>query len=306
MNSKVSGMIREIIPNSVKEVVREQRRRFRVRRRYGSEEGPLSTAAALLHLAVRPARTILFYPSLPDDWQVVYKLCLLNGYRMVNDPLVPHDVVHKHENETFSTSLDVAKGKAINGGSNDISKARVQRVFAEVFGYQLEIDPRTHQGKAVRKSDANYRHDGIIVECPTEPEDEEGVVYQRLVETENEDGFCVDLRVPLYGEEIPLVYRKYRPGFNRFKTFVGGEVVRADEILSPDEIDGIRRVAKRMGLDFGEMDILRDNEDGRIYIVDVNNTPAGPPSKFEVGQQRRAVALLSPAYERLVEAFVSS
>jgi hypothetical protein len=31
-----------------------------------------------------------------------------------------------------------------------------------------------------------------------------------------------------------------------------------------------------MGLDFGELDILRDNDDGRIYIVDVNNTPSGP------------------------------
>lgn len=32
-----------------------------------------------------------------------------------------------------------------------------------------------------------------------------------------------------------------------------------------------------MGLDYGELDILRNNLDGRIYVVDVNKTLWGPP-----------------------------
>jgi hypothetical protein len=37
-----------------------------------------------------------------------------------------------------------------------------------------------------------------------------------------------------------------------------------------------------MGVDYGELDVLRDVEDGRLYVVDVNDTPSGQtPSIIE-------------------------
>ena len=37
----------------------------------------------------------------------------------------------------------------------------------------------------------------------------------------------------------------------------------------------ILAVCREMGLDYGELDVLRDREDGRLYILDVNDTPSG-------------------------------
>jgi hypothetical protein len=34
-----------------------------------------------------------------------------------------------------------------------------------------------------------------------------------------------------------------------------------------------------MGLDYGELDVLRDADDGRLYVVDVNTTPFGPVNR---------------------------
>lgn len=32
----------------------------------------------------------------------------------------------------------------------------------------------------------------------------------------------------------------------------------------------------RIGLDYGELDVLRDNDSGTIYVVDANRTPIRP------------------------------
>jgi hypothetical protein len=37
---------------------------------------------------------------------------------------------------------------------------------------------------------------------------------------------------------------------------------------------------RKIGLEYGEIDILRSDEDGKIYIIDVNNTPWWPPNKL--------------------------
>lgn len=38
------------------------------------------------------------------------------------------------------------------------------------------------------------------------------------------------------------------------------------------------RACRIMGLDYGELDVLRDTEDGKLYVADVNNTPWDPPT----------------------------
>jgi len=70
---------------------------------------------------------------------------------------------------------------ALNAGATDISKSRVQRVFHEVFGYSLEVDPTTHRGPMVCKAETNAVHDGRIVEGPID-RPEAGAVYQVVVD----------------------------------------------------------------------------------------------------------------------------
>jgi hypothetical protein len=53
-----------------------------------------------------------------------------------------------------------------------------------------------------------------------------------------------------------------------------------------------------MGLDYGELDAVRDAASGRLYVLDVNNTPFGPPAKFIRNLTRRQV------YETLSHPFL--
>ncbi len=49
------------------------------------------------------------------------------------------------------------------------------------------------------------------------------------------------------------------------------------------EIEGSRQTiefTQSIGLDFGELDVLRDIGDGRLYIVDAANTPHSPADQY--------------------------
>ena len=50
-------------------------------------------------------------------------------------------------------------------------------------------------------------------------------------------------------------------------------------------------------MDYGEVDVLRDSTDGRIFIVDANNQPSGPPSPISDDEGKVAVMRLSQAFE---------
>ena len=59
-------------------------------------------------------------------------------------------------------------------------------------------------------------------------------------------------------------------------------------------------VARKLGIDYGEFDVLRD-KDRRIYVVDANNTPYGPPNELSEGDCTRALVLLANEFVRLIE-----
>ena len=67
--------------------------------------------------------------------------------------------------------------------------------------------------------------------------------------------------------------------------------------LAPDEIKEILSFCKIFGLECGELDVLRDNVDRRIYIVDANITCGGPTPGKE---------LTSKEYWRFITEYASS
>jgi hypothetical protein len=67
------------------------------------------------------------------------------------------------------------------------------------------------------------------------------------------------------------------------------EIVPATAHLSEQECQDIIMYCRRIGLEYGEIDILRSDDDGKIYIIDVNNTPWWPPNKL--GDVDRNIAL---------------
>jgi hypothetical protein len=192
----------------------------------------------------------------------------------------------------------------------DISKSEVHRVYTRVFGNPLGLDPRSHHGPAVCKSEANYRHDGTIVNCPIEwPEP--GRAYAKLIDNRRDPAgrlhtdLVFDLRTPVFrGVGIPYVLVKYKRREERFGAGstsaptegVRYELLRPDEVYDPAEQAAITRLCEEMGLDVSELDVLRD-VDGTPYVVDVNWTPATPTRTLSPTDRARVVEAWSAALE---------
>jgi hypothetical protein len=108
----------------------------------------------------------------------------------------------------------------------------------------------------------------------------------------------VDIRVPIIGKSIPHVYSKYKLEEHRYTNKVHRSTMHeASELFSAEELLKIHQFAVLSKLDFGELDILRDTNDGKIYIVDVNNTPYGPPQGLSAKDNRQAIQNLSRSFK---------
>lgn len=255
-------------------------------------------------------RRILFYPDLPWQNAVIYQICLVLGYKITNNVHSPFDLAIKWKNTTIDQSYPslhrLAESKpVVNLNCIDISKATVEAVFEDAFGYNLAVDPREYTGKCVRKSNLNSSHNGEIIDCPIDEVDPESV-YQILIDNRYDGGRTVDLRVPIFGEHMPYVSYLIRPIQNRFDhfRFTGDnyKIEKVSKVFTPQERRKIQLFCKQIGLEYGELDILRNNTDGRIYIVDANNTPDGPP--IHVGLEgedlrRQTLLLRARSFEKI-------
>jgi len=224
-------------------------------------------------------KTILFYPEAPKTYHSLYKICNYLGWDILTDPHKHADIRMYFEDTTFrepdATLKELhEKYPVLNYNSRDISKQHVDEVFSEVFGYNMTLDPRTHEGPCVRKSNMNAVHDGTILQCPCEPE--EGYVYQKFIPTVDESGRACDLRLNIFKHSIPVTLKRFKNTNDIFNITVDAEFCSVDDILTKDEQKKVLLVCEKMGLDYGELDTLRSTEDGKLYIVDINNTPAGP------------------------------
>ncbi len=246
------------------------------------------------------AATILFHPDRPDYSQILYKICNSLGLTITSsattrpDVVVSFEDVTKRQHNAVLTELS-DNHFVVNQHCNDISKTKVEEIFRSVFGYGTFVDPRTYQGACVMKSDDNAMHDGTLIECPTTTTRTD-VVFQKLINNTTGDE-VVDIRVPIVGGSIPLIYWKYRDARSRFSNRnARAKVGPPDSAFSDRELVLIQQFAKKLGLDFGELDVLRDVDDGQIYIVDVNNTPCGPPNHLGKAESEQAVKLLSASF----------
>lgn len=225
----------------------------------------------------KPEGTIAFFPQTPGPWYNIWQVIRLAGLKTVSDASRA-DYIFIFEDKTYAefdpdcfTADDAIK---INDQIGDISKEHVADVFEKVFRYSLRVDPVTHVGPAIEKSNVNGTHDGRVIDCPIASSDiVSGQSYQRLVDSTFDGTTSEDLRIAYVLGEIALVYHKYKPLSDRFGThYLRVDVKRAADVFSQDEINLIIKFCETMGLDFGAVDVMRDKHDGRIYIVDVNKT----------------------------------
>lgn len=222
--------------------------------------------------------TILCIPHFPSRRSAIYKLCRYMHYNITNKPSRNFDLAIYYDYSTYRNEfhhLDkIAKEKkTLNYYSRDISKENVDKNFKEVFGYSTFVDPLTHKGYCVKKSDINAMHDGKVIECPVH-DVEDGYVYQIALDNLAENGMHEDIRIPIVAGEIPMVFLQYRTQDNRFSTAKKGVLKATEEALSQWEIQKIKELAKKMHIDFGEMDTIRHKQDNKLYVIDVNDTPS--------------------------------
>ncbi len=246
-----------------------------------------------------PSFTIAFTPERARPWYLIWAVARAAGAKLAKDP-AHADVVMQFEDATYSPNPPPPQLKPgvrlINFACTDVSKSKVARACATAFGNPLAIDPLTHVGPAVEKSEINAAHDGRIVQCPTKPV--AGRVYQRVVDNRGLDPELVeDLRTCTVGGKAACVFIKRRPVTKRFVNTNAEVLLRApEEVFSPEELGKITAFTQAIGLDWGGVDVLRDKSDGKLYIVDANKTDMGPPITLNLPDKLKAIRMLAGAF----------
>jgi hypothetical protein len=171
----------------------------------------------------------------------------------------------------------------------------VEEHFEGVFGYALRVDPLNFHGKVVRKSIKNASHDGQIVSLPdrTTIGPTCDYVYEHLINNSFRTFVC-DIRVPVILGDVPFAYLKIRPLANRFSndnTFV--KMISPFDVMDMGEFTKILSFCKSIGLEYGELDVLRDYDSGRLFVVDANNTPYGPPNHLSADDADTAICVMA-------------
>lgn len=255
---------------------------------------------------VTPRATVLFYPDLPKTSSVAYKLCAVLGYRITDDPFAGADASVLSQYATHVSAAFPAGARTgarrINEACRDISKRTVQRAFCRAFGYELAVDPLRHEGPIVEKTDENAVKDTRILVGPLKPgQVREGYVYEHLVDTLVGDDESHSYRVPIYDGAAPLVVEIHNTADERFTPNTKrARLVASEDAFSRDERERLRTFAADLSMDFGELDVLRDRRDGRIYVVDANTTPHGPTGRVTDEERTPLYSVLADAFDAML------
>lgn len=247
---------------------------------------------------------IITYPDYPSKKTTIYKIAQTLGYRLSNKPLSSSEAVLFFEDKTTKHSASDAflhqQKRVLNLKCTDISKVKVDEVHQRIFKYNTFVDPATHHGKAVLKSDENAMHDGEIIDCPQENLPKNKVV-QVVIDNSIDSNTVMDYRIALIGNQLPVAYKKFKSMEKRFTNDVHrSELIDLHSFFSREEQQLILEFAQAMELDFAEFDVLRDNTSGKMYIIDVNTTPYGPPAELPPHDRSKAVEALSKAFLELI------
>lgn len=243
---------------------------------------------------------IYFTPHRPRPWYIVWAATVWGGMRL-GCSAADADASFYFEDQTQATPPAPPPGRALNFSVGDVSKSYVSRVMETAFGYPLAVDPTTFVGEAVEKGEGNGLHDGRLVTCPKQPVP--GKAYQLVIKTEADDGWAYDLRTACVARKPVVVFLKKKPAAARFSIQnTSVDVKRPAEVFSGAEIAQIEKFCEAMQLDWGGLDVLRERETGRLYVVDVNKTDTGPAVVLSWKDRAIATQLLSDALRAMVTA----
>ena len=244
-------------------------------------------------------KRIICFPHYPSRGATIYRIAKYLDFEITNKLSRGGSLAIFWEYATVRQEwqpLESLNVPVLNLNSRNISKDEVGRCMELAFGYTSTIDPTTFQGLAVKKSVTNAVHDGQEIICPCKPED--GFVYMKLIDTSNDLGEVMDMRVVIIKNQIPHIYTAFRPIGDKFTNvpYRAEFVTDVERYLSQEEQEQLLNFARVSGLDFGELDVLRDRNDQKIYVVDTNNTPQGPPKNLTVPEKKASIESLAKCF----------
>jgi hypothetical protein len=245
------------------------------------------------------APTLHFFPMQPDPMARITRIVERLGLRIGTDVSATEPTIAWDTGTWFAErARRRLPAAAINGRCLDISKSRVDREWAAAAGYSITVDPLAFDGALVVKSELNGRHDGRIVRGPL-PSRRDDRVYQRFVDSVEGD-LLIELRTTVIGSEIPIVLRRGRPVTRWFEDTTVSVPMTPSDVFSAAELAHLRLFSTNIGMDYGELDVLRDKNSGRIYVVDANRTPYGPVPHAGSPHIEQVTTVMTDAFERLM------
>ena len=251
-------------------------------------------------------KSILVHPHYPSRGSTIYKVGKKMNYNITNKPCKSIQFGVAWEYLTFREEFHLLKvlsktKPVVNLYSRDISKIFIDGVHQEIFGYCTIVDPLTFKGKIVRKNDINAVHDGAILQGPLDTI-EKGYIYQILIDNATPDDLVMDIRVPIVKEMLDFVYIKHRSISERFtNSTVTSTIAATNTLFSTEEIALINKYCAALKLEYGELDVLRNKDDNKIYVVDVNNTPQGPPANTSKTDGELVLSKIATALQSLTD-----
>ena len=250
---------------------------------------------------------LLVWPEMPSRRAALHKMVRTLNWEVTNRPRR-----HAIAGIRFADRTD--KGLAFNPPAsmdgiqwwnrncNDIRKSTLESAHQAAFGYGMEIDPLTYSGLMVEKSDENAQHDGRLIQGPLDSQElRENAVYQVNIENVDSDGRHFDYRLMYLLGTFPIIYQKFKPAEARFTNLTDGvELLNDHSCFTSKEFASIAKLAALMGVDYAEFDVLRDRSSGKIYAVDINPTPWGPPAQLDSTASRTAIHRMAQALHQAV------
>lgn len=223
------------------------------------------------------APAVSFFPMRLEPTAALAHVLPRLGVRIAPSPGEADLTVAWHTGTWISArDADRLPPNALNGRCLDIAKSTVDDLWAKAAGYSIVVEPTTWRGQMVVKPQANAVRGGRIVDGPLAAA-RAGVAYERLVDS-RAGARIHSTRAFVARGEVILAYDRWRPYPHWFQGPEETTPVAAHEAYSPDECATLVRFARLIGLDFGEIDVVRDNDSGLIYGVDANRTPVRPRS----------------------------
>ncbi|MCP4457681.1 MAG: hypothetical protein GY816_06595 [Cytophagales bacterium] len=173
----------------------------------------------------------------------------------------------------------------INANLGNINKLALDTLHKKIFGTSLIINPLTYKGEFLEKDGGTPGGAGhtanntpfIIHQHPIKEVNDQSV-YVRLIDNLDEHGYFIDQRVYVFKQEIFPCCRIFQLK-GRFETQSAGSISKEirwlEDEFSKEERGKMLKFVKRLQLDYGEIDVIRERRSKNIYLVDVNNTPYG-------------------------------